>query len=285
MLWFHHSKINAITCSDGIFFQVWQTWRAFRIQFLSPRSGPTVITMNTRDKNATYWHRLDPGQVREQLQSTTGGLDPEEARRRHAQYGPNELVEKNRKIAMDDVRGPVQGFHDPGLVAAAVVAGVIGERRTPSPSPSSSLHNAVLGFVQDTGGKGHGGVEKMAAPSATVVRADRPPLCGQATGAGDLVVLEAGNVVPADMRLVEAIQLRIDEATLTGESVRRKRTAPCCRKRNCLWATAGTWPSRAPWSPSAGAGAGDGHRHGHVLGRIAALLQNQGEGRTPFRNA
>ncbi len=107
------------------------------------------------------------------------------------------------------------------LIAAAVVAGVIGEPSDTIAIAVIVLLNAVLGFVQEyRAEKAMAALKKMAAPSATVIRDGKPEtVTANQLVPGDLVILEAGQVVPADIRLTEAVQLRTEEAALTGESL------------------------------------------------------------------
>lgn len=166
------------------------------------------------------WRQLDPAEVAEKLQSSETGLASEEALRRYAQYGPNELVEKGRRSLWLMFLDQFRGFMILVLIAAAVVAGVIGEPVDSIAIAVIVLLNAVLGFVQECRAeKAMAALKKMAAPSAVVIRdGQAAPIPAQRLVPGDLVVLEAGNVVPTDLRLTEAVPLQIQEAALTGES-------------------------------------------------------------------
>jgi P-type Ca2+ transporter type 2C len=166
------------------------------------------------------WHQIDPAVVVEKLQSSDMGLVSEEARRRFEHYGPNELIEKKHKSLWMMFFDQFKDFMILVLIAAAVVAGVIGDPVDTIAIAVIVLLNAVLGFVQEyRAEKAMAALKKLAAPSATVIRGGRPEsITAERLVPGDLVILEAGNVVPADIRLIESVQLRIDEAALTGES-------------------------------------------------------------------
>jgi len=222
----------------------------------------------------------------ETLQSSGRGLTSEEARQRLEDYGPNELVEKKRKPLWMMFLDQFKDFMILVLIAAAVVAGVIGEPLDSIAIAVIVLLNAVLGFVQEyRAEKAMAALKKLAAPSASVIRDGRPEsIPAERLVPGDLVVLEAGNVVPADVRLTEAVQFRTEEAALTGESVPVEKDTgalleaelPIGDRKNMAYK--GTLVTH-------GRGRGLVTETGMQteLGRIAALLQDQEEGRTPLQ--
>jgi Ca2+-transporting ATPase len=110
------------------------------------------------------------------------------------------------------------------------------------------LLNAVIGFVQAwRADQAMAALQQLAAAHATVLRAGQVQVVPrQRLVPGDIVLLEAGNQVPADLRLIEIAQLRIDESALTGESVTVEKHASPCAQAAWRWATGSTWPSRAP---------------------------------------
>ncbi len=242
--------------------------------------------MSANGNKSINWHQLDPKEVLEELESSGKGLTSDEAEKRLEQYGPNELIEKRRKQLWMMFLDQFKDFMVLVLIAAAIVAGVIGE---PSDSIAIAvivLLNAVLGFVQEyRAEKAMAALKKMAAPSATVIRDGQPEsITAERLVPGDLVILEAGNVVPADIRLTEAVQIRTDEAALTGESVPvekdtaalRERDLPIGDRKNMVYK--GTLVT---YGRGRGLVTATGMRT--ELGRIAALLQEQDEGRTPLQ--
>ena len=239
------------------------------------------------DKNGSFpWHQFSPDEVMEKIQSSGNGLSPEEAVKRLERLGPNELIEKKRKSMLAMFLDQFKDFMILVLIAAAVVAGFIGE-----PSDTISivvivLLNAALGFTQEyRAEKAMAALKKMAAPSATVIRDGQPEMItAEQLVPGDLVLLEAGNVVPADIRLVETVQLMTDEAALTGESVPvEKHTEALLEvdlsvgdRRNMAYK--GTLVT---YGRGSGLVTATGMQT--ELGRIAALLQAQEEGKTPLQ--
>jgi len=242
--------------------------------------------MSKQESESIAWHQLTPKEVLERLQSSDMGLDSNEARRRFERYGPNELIEKRRKSWWMMLLDQFRDFMILVLIAAAVVAGLIGEPADSIAIAVIVLLNAVLGFVQEyRAEKAMAALKKLAAPSATVVRNGHPEAIGaEGLVPGDLVLLEAGKVVPADLRLTEAAQARIDEAALTGESVPVEKDSaalpeadlPIGDRHNMAYKGTLVTYGRAQ-----GLVVATGMRT--ELGRIATLLQGQEEGRTPLQ--
>ena len=242
--------------------------------------------MSEKGDRPVNWHQIDPTEVLEKLQSSDMGLVSEEARRRFEHYGPNELIEKKHKSLWMMFLDQFKDFMILVLIAAAVVAGLIGDPVDTIAIAVIVLLNAVLGFVQEyRAEKAMAALKKMAAPSATVIRDGRPEsITAERLVPGDLVILEAGNVVPADIRLTESVQLRIDEAALTGESAPVEKDTAALRETDLSigdrknMAYKGTLVT---YGRGRGLVAATGMRT--ELGRIAALLQDQYEGRTPLQ--
>jgi len=232
------------------------------------------------------WHQLDPEEVPEKLQSSANGLSSEEAKRRLTQYGSNELIEKERKPLWMMFLDQFRDFMILVLIAAAIVAGMIGEPSDAIAIVVIVLLNAVLGFVQEyRAEKAMAALKKMAAPSATVVRDGQPDeMPATQLVPGDLVILEAGNVVPADIRLIEAVQLHIEEAALTGESVPVEKNRTGLRETDL---SVGDRRNMAYKGTLVTYGRGQGYVTATgmetELGRIASLLQGQEEGKTPLQ--
>ena len=242
--------------------------------------------MSATANGSILWHRLDPREVVAKLQTSAEGLSAAEVRARLDHYGPNELIEKKPKSLWIMFLNQFKDFMILVLIVAAVVAGVIGEPTDTIAITVIVVLNAVLGFVQEyRAEKAMAALKKLAAPNATVMRDGRPEsIPAEGLVPGDLVVLEAGNVVPADIRLTEAVQLRVDEAALTGESVPVEKNAAALREAGLPigdrtnMAYKGTVVS---YGRGRGLVAETGLRT--ELGRIATLLQNQDEGRTPLQ--
>ena len=242
--------------------------------------------MSAEENKSINWHRLDSKEVLEKLQSFEKGLSSEDAHKRLERYGPNELIEKKHKSLWMMFLDQFKDFMILVLIAAALVAGVIGEPADTIAIAVIVLLNAVLGFVQEyRAEKAIAALKKLSAPSANVIRNGRvESIPAERLVPGDMVLMEAGNVVPADIRLMKAVRLQIDEAALTGESVPVEKDTAALRETNLSlgdrknMAYKGTLVT---YGRGRGLVAATGMQT--ELGRIAAMLQDQGEGRTPLQ--
>jgi len=169
----------------------------------------------------TSWHTLSAAQVQQALQTGAAGLAEAEAEQRAALYGQNRLASPPR-------RGPLLRlllqFHNILLyvmLAAAAITASLGHWIDTGVLLAAVVINAVIGFVQE--GKAESALDAiraMLSPRATVIRDGlRREVDAAALVPGDRVVLFPGDRVPADLRLVEVKELRVDEAALTGESL------------------------------------------------------------------
>ncbi len=236
--------------------------------------------------NRTAWHCLSIGEALKQLGSSPAGLTSAEARLRLAQHGPNELVEKKKKTLFLMFLGQFTDFMILVLIAAAVISGIIGEASDTIAIIVILVLNAVLGFTQEfRAEKAMAALKKMAASSAAVLRNnEQSAIPASELTPGDIVLLEAGNIVPADVRLLESVRLTIEEAALTGESVPVEKHAdalpdealPLGDRKNMLYK--GTFVT---YGRGMGVVVETGMRT--ELGRIAAMLQGQKEGKTPLQ--
>ena len=151
----------------------------------------------------------------------TQGLSDEEARARLSQHGPNELQERPRPTFWHLLLGQFNNFLVIILLASAIISLFLGEYVDASAIMAIVVLNAVLGVVQESKAEeALAALKKMAAPEARVMRSSHiRTIAARELVPGDVVLLEAGNYAPADLRLVEAVNLKLDEAALTGESV------------------------------------------------------------------
>jgi len=172
------------------------------------------------------WHNLSVSEVIESLNSGTQGLTREEAERRLAQFGPNELAEKRKTPPWVLFLGQFKNFLIIILLVAAVVSGVLaltgeGDIWDPILIVIIVLFAAGLGFVQEyRSEKALEALKQMTASTATVIRdGEEEDIPARDLVPGDIILLQTGDRIPADSRLTEAVNLKIDEAPLTGESV------------------------------------------------------------------
>ena len=163
--------------------------------------------------------------VFEEVQSSPSGLSSQEAASRLEKYGANTLQEGKKKSLLEKFVDQFKDFMILVLLVAAVVS-MFAHQGEPDPTDAIIilavvLLNAVLGVFQES--KAEEAIEalkKMASPVASVLRDGHVEhIKGEDIVVGDVVILEAGDVVPADMRLFEVNTVKIEESALTGESV------------------------------------------------------------------
>ncbi len=175
--------------------------------------------MSERER-ARDWHRLSAEETLSALGSSEQGLTPEEAARRLVEHGPNELTEAGAKSPWRILAEQFTSVLIIILVIAAIVSALLGDYKDAGAILAIVLLNGALGFRQEyKAEKTMIALRKMAAPVVKVRRAGEVREVRAAELVpGDVVLLEAGNVIPADCRLLVSANLRVQEAALTGES-------------------------------------------------------------------
>ncbi|OJY56072.1 cation-translocating P-type ATPase [Thiobacillus sp. 0-1251] len=174
-----------------------------------------------RGESVRHWHCLDSEAVAAHLDSDPDvGLTAEAAKSRLGRVGPNTLYEAGRRHPLAMLASQFTDFMILVLIAAAVIAGFIGEPQDTIAIVVIVFLNGIIGFVQEyRAERAMAALKKMASPQARVIRDGHPALIDATELVpGDLVELEAGNIVPADLRLIELASLKVDESALTGES-------------------------------------------------------------------
>ncbi len=168
------------------------------------------------------WHSLSRKETIEKLATNVqGGISSEEAAQRLKSYGHNKLDEAPPTTIWALLWAQFNDFVIWLLIAAAIISAILGEWVEASAIMAIVILNAVLGIVQERRAEeAMAALKKLAAPEAHVIRdGHRISIPANDLVPGDIVVLEAGNYIPADLRLVETFNLRIEEAALTGESI------------------------------------------------------------------
>lgn len=167
------------------------------------------------------WHTLSASEVSElQRVDKTTGLTEEEIKHRQQHYGPNAILTKEGRGIWRIMLQQFSDFMIIVLIFAAIVSGLVGEPQDAIAIVVIILLNAVIGFVQDyRAEKALAALKKLAAPAATVRRNNQIAVIpSDQLVPGDVVILEDGNLIPADLRLSNIAQLQVNEAALTGES-------------------------------------------------------------------
>jgi len=256
---------------------------------------PARRTQDRPRNHADPWFLLSPEEALQRLDvDTERGLSREEARRRLERYGPNELPREAGPTAW---RILWSQFASP-LIVVLIVAALISAATWFFEAPRVSLPyealailaivvlNAVLGFVQEY--RAERAVEALEELSAPIARVRRDGEEREVPAAelvpGDVLLLAAGDRVPADARLVEVHTLKVDEAPLTGESVAVSKRVEALddpatelgdRKNMVYMGTAATY------GRAVGVVVGTGSDT--EMGRIATLLQRADDKTTPLQ--
>ncbi|MBN2466431.1 HAD-IC family P-type ATPase, partial [candidate division WOR-3 bacterium] len=172
------------------------------------------------DNQRVEWHQLAADAVLTHVGSRRDGLSVSEARERLARMGPNALIERGGKGPLVILKDQFASVMVLLLIGAGFVSVVLGEFTDAIAILVIVLLNAVLGFVQEyRAERAMQALKSLAVPTVRVRRAGHvAEISARELVPGDIVLLEAGSHVPADGRLLDAVNLRVQEATLTGES-------------------------------------------------------------------
>ena len=172
------------------------------------------------DAAPVEWYRLSTDESLSAMRSSRAGLTREESGRRRKTYGANALDEAPVHSPWALFVGQFANSMILILLGVAIVSGAIGDFADTLVIVAILLMNAVIGFVQEYRAEtALAALKAIAAPAATVMRGGAAHVEAAADLVpGDVVRVEAGAIVPADLRILAAASLRIDEAALTGES-------------------------------------------------------------------
>jgi len=175
------------------------------------------------------WHAIDEQDVLSRLSASASGLTAAEAQKRLQQCGPNRLPDPVKPGRFQRFLAQFQNLLIYVLLGAAVITGVLGYFVDMGVILAVVLVNALIGYLQEgRAEQAMAAISGLLAQRAAVLRdGHRHTLPVEQLVPGDIVLLEAGDKVPADLRLLKAHDLKIQEAILTGESVAvEKQTSP-----------------------------------------------------------
>jgi len=182
------------------------------------------------------WHAMSPEETLKELNSTETGLSQAEAQKRLIEFGPNELQKEKHASS---IKMFFEQFTDVLIIILLIATALslaIGEIIDAIVIVAIVLATAVLGFVEEfRSGKAVQALKKMTAPTATVLRDGKEvKIAASEIVPGDIVLLFTGDKIPADSRLVKAINLKVDEASLTGESSPANKNVDACGVETAL---------------------------------------------------
>ncbi|MEM3815258.1 MAG: cation-translocating P-type ATPase [Candidatus Bathyarchaeia archaeon] len=241
------------------------------------------------------WHAMSEAEVLEALKTSRSGLSAEEARKRLLEYGPNKLISKG---GVNPIKIFLNQFKDIFvlMLIAAVIISVAMAFAKPEPPTTEDyadaltigaivILNAVVGFVQEyRSEKAIEAMRRLTAPKATVIRDGHSVIIpAEEVVPGDILVLETGDRVAADARLIEVVELKTNEAVLTGESTPVEKhvgilpeNTPVSDRRNMVFmATHVIYGRRKAVVTSTGMRT--------EFGKIAELVQEMEEEETPLK--
>ncbi|MFT3893552.1 MAG: HAD-IC family P-type ATPase [Anaerolineales bacterium] len=168
-----------------------------------------------------FWHTTNTEQAFDQLDSAGSGIGEKEAAGRLQKFGPNEIQAARRISAWEILIEQFKNVLILILLGATVISLFLGHGVESIVIAVIVLFAVLLGFIQEyRAERAIEALRQLAAPTATVVRDGREmKIPAREVVPGDVVLLHTGDRVPADGRLIESINLQIEEAALTGESV------------------------------------------------------------------
>lgn len=240
-----------------------------------------------RERNERAWHSLGPTAVASVLETSLAtGLSAREAERRLGRDGPNEIRQARKASALKMLVDQFGDFMVLVLMAAAGVSVALGETADAIAILAIVALNGVLGFLQEyRAERSLEALKELAAPSARVIRDGvLTEVKAREVVPGDLLVVEVGDRIPADARLVDAMVLEAEESALTGESLPvAKRSdvllpaaTPLADRRNMVFT--GTVVTRGHGKAVVVATGMDTE-----IGRIAHLMQEEKDEPTPLQ--
>lgn len=182
----------------------------------------------------TAWHTLSLEEVYGNLNSGMNGLETSLAKERLTEFGFNQLTVGKKKTTFAIFLAQFGDMMIWVLIGAALISGLVGEWVDASIILVVVLLNAILGTIQESKAEAAlDALKEMASPTARVLRSGiLQQIPAIELVIGDLVILEAGDSIPADLRLIQSSSLKIEESTLTGESVPIEKTASLLDEEN-----------------------------------------------------
>ena len=247
--------------------------------------------MNRQDTTAAAsaapaWHTLSAAETGSRLNSSAAGLTADEARQRLAEFGPNELQGTARISPWALLAAQFKNVLIVILLVATALSAFLGHAVEAVAITVIVLFAVLLGFVQEyRAERAIEALRRMAAPGATVLRdGQETEVAARDVVPGDVLLLATGDRIAADARLIEAVNLQLQEAALTGESVPVEKRdealadadLPIGDRRNMVYAgTAATYGRGRAMVVATGMAT--------EFGRIARLLETVETGRTPLQ--
>lgn len=238
------------------------------------------------EKKDKFYARSVEDLIKE-FRTSYDGISSEQVRRLQMEYGKNEIISGHRKTYFEMFIAQFKDFMIIVLLAAALIAGFVAHEWTDAVIILAVvILNAIFGVVQES--KAEGAIEALKKLSTPITRAKRDGAIKEIQSTelvpGDIVVLEAGDVVPADMRLYETSTLKIEESSLTGESISVQKLATTLADKDIALGDQ-TDMAFAGTNVTFGRGTGIVVNTGMntQMGEIATMISNTKEKETPLQ--
>lgn len=231
------------------------------------------------------FYQISGEEVKKRVNGTLEPLTDEEVKKHQEQYGPNELVEGKKKTAAQIFLEQFKDFLVIILIIAAIVSGFLGDAESAVVILIVITINAILGTVQTVKAEQSlSSLKKLSGPEAKVLRGGNVvPIPSAEVTVGDIVMLDAGDYIPADGRLLECASLKVDESALTGESLGVDKTidpvtgeVPLGDRVNMVYSGSFVTYGRGSFVVT-------GIGMETEVGKIASLLKTTSEKRTPLQ--
>jgi len=233
------------------------------------------------------WYKISKEDLISSLETDPqSGLTDDEVKKRISKYGTNELKEEEKKSFLSKLLAQFSDFLILILIGAALISFFVGEGKDAVVILAIVILNALLGLYQE--GKAEKALEalkKMASPTAKVIRNGHLTEVPASTLVpGDIVSLDAGDIIPADLRLLESSNLKVEEASLTGESVPVEKDSEALYQEDI---SLGDRKNMLYMSTSITYGRGKGvvveTGHNTEIGKIATMIQTYEDETTPLQ--
>ena len=234
-----------------------------------------------------YFNSIDT--VLEQQKTSLDGLDASQASARLNQYGKNKLAAGKKKSLIARLIGQLADPMVIVLISAAVISGAVGEIADMIIILSVVILNSVLGVIQE--GKAEKAIEalqQMSSPYSKVRRNGQVlQIKSEDIVPGDIVILEAGDAIPADMRIIHESSLKVEEASLTGESVPAEKTSKVLTSKKNQDIPLGDRANMVYMGTNTVYGRGEcvvvGTGMSTEMGKIAGIIARSENEKTPFQ--
>ena len=231
-------------------------------------------------------YRQTPEQLYDELGSSATGLTSEGAKANAAKYGRNELTQGKKKTPLQIFLSQFADFLVIILIIAAIVSAITGDVESMIVIVAVITMNAIIGTVQTLKAeRSLDNLKKLNSPNAKVLRnGEKLIVPSEEVTVGDIVILEAGDSIPADGRIIESASLQTNESALTGESLNIDksienidREVPLADRKNMVFSGSFVTYGRGSFIVT------DIGMNTEV-GKIATLIQNADERKTPLQN-